>query len=155
MREKRQCRRSCQKIIFCVREPWSNAFIPNPCGYIAFLLLEISRQLVLFRVLGWADSDSLFLWERARLHLGTRILAMATYHRCDPCWCSPPPPRYLNLTCTGFAQPLARMTDKPLTSNNLQNTDSNFTLLVATGSRKKWRLFRKSSSRGAEVRFVI
>uniref|UniRef100_A0A8C8WG79 Uncharacterized protein n=1 Tax=Panthera leo TaxID=9689 RepID=A0A8C8WG79_PANLE len=85
------------------------------------------RQLVLFRVLRWADSDSVFLWERARLLLGTRILAMATYHRCDPCWCSPPPPRYLHLTCTGFAQPLARMTDKPLTSNNLQNTDSNFT----------------------------
>uniref|UniRef100_H0XTQ8 Proteasome assembly chaperone 4 n=2 Tax=Otolemur garnettii TaxID=30611 RepID=H0XTQ8_OTOGA len=99
------------------------------------------EQLVHFHVM-WL-TDSLFLWVGATRHLLN--LTVALYN----CYDSIPVSTSLlgdtsDTTSTGLVQHPARKTTKQV-SYYLQNTDSNFTLLVENRIKEEMRLFWKSS----------
>lgn len=97
------------------------------------------EQLVHFHVMRL--TDSLFLWVGATPHL--RNLSVAMCSRYDPIpVCTSLLGNTSDMTSTGLAQRLARKTSKQVfVSYNLQNTDSNFTLLVENRIKEEMEAF--------------
>ncbi|XP_038531058.1 proteasome assembly chaperone 4-like isoform X1 [Canis lupus familiaris] len=99
-------------------------------------------QIIHFHVMQLMDS--LFLWVWATPHL--RNLTMTMCNRYD----SIPVSTSLlgdtsNMTSIGFAQRLARKTNKQVfVSYNLQNTDSNFPLLVQNRIKEEMKAFQEN-----------
>ncbi|KAI5931249.1 Proteasome assembly chaperone 4 [Manis javanica] len=102
---------------------------------------QLWEQLVHFHVMRL--TDSLFLWVGATPHFRNLAVAMCSRYVSD----SIPVSTSLlgdtsDTTSTGLAQRLARKTNKQVfVSYNLQNTDSNFALLVENRIKEEMEAF--------------
>ncbi|XP_051025861.1 proteasome assembly chaperone 4 isoform X1 [Acomys russatus] len=97
------------------------------------------EQLVHFHVMRL--TDSLFLWVGATPHLRNLAVAMCSRYDSIPV-CTSLFGDTSDTTSTGLAQRLARKTSKQVfVSYNLNNTDSNFTLLVENRIKEEMETF--------------
>ncbi|XP_008829893.1 proteasome assembly chaperone 4 isoform X1 [Nannospalax galili] len=97
------------------------------------------EQLVHFHVMRL--TDSLFLWVGATPHLRNLAVAMCSRFDSIPV-CTSLFGDTSDTTSTGLAQRLARKTNKQVfVSYNLQNTDSNFALLIENRIKEEMETF--------------